>query len=416
MNFGESNRGWIVTFSGTGINLALGILYTWSVIKGGIPDSWGWTNADKALPYALACIFFSVAMIPAGKLQDKIGPRWVATLGGILTGLGCIMAGISGSSITGFVVGFGILAGLGIGFGYASTTPPAVKWFPPQKTGLIAGIVVSGFGIASVYIAPLATKLLNSYGVTLGDGTIEKGVSQTMITFGIGFLIIVTLLAQFLQNPPPAEKDATVSKAQTSASKSSADMNWKEIIKTSQFYVLWIMFFAGSAAGLTFISIAQDLGKKSLGELAFLAVVVMAIGNASGRILAGWVSDKIGRQWTLFITMTLQATALFVLYLVKGGGGWLPVITLIILIGGNYGSNLALFPSAMKDFFGLKNFGLNYGLVFTAWGAAGLIMSWMNGRIKDITGNNNLTYFIIIALLLVGAGLTFVSRKLARNK
>ena len=172
----------------------------------------------------------------------------------------------------------------------------------------------------------------------------------------------------------------------------------------------------GSAAGLTFISIAQDLGKKSLGELAFLAVVVMAIGNASGRILAGWVSDKIGRQWTLFITMTLQATALFVLYLVKGGGGWLPVITLIILIGGNYGSNLALFPSAMKDFFGLKNFGLNYGLVFTAWGAAGLIMSWMNGRIKDITGNNNLTYFIIIALLLVGAGLTFVSRKLARNK
>jgi len=408
----DTKKGWTVTLAGTGINLALGILYCWSVIKGGIPDSWGWSNASKALPYALACIFFAVAMIPAGKLQDKIGPRWVATLGGILTGLGCIIAGLSGSSLMGFVLGFGILAGLGIGFGYASTTPPAVKWFPPQKTGLIAGIVVSGFGIATVYIAPLATYLLKSFGTQNAQGVFEKGVSQTMITFGIGFLIVVTILSQLLKNPPAPDKPKEASAA--AASKTSHDMSWKEIIKTGQFYVLWGMFFAGSAAGLTFISIAQDLGKKSLGELAFYVVIALAVGNASGRIIAGWVSDKIGRQWTIFCAMLFQAVVLSILFMIKSGTGWLPIILVIIFIGANYGSNLSLFPSAVKDFFGLKNFGFNYGLVFSAWGTAGLIMPWLNGFIKDITGSNDLSYFIIIGMLLCGAGLTFVSRKLAK--
>ncbi|MGE5342429.1 MAG: OFA family MFS transporter [Candidatus Omnitrophota bacterium] len=415
----DTTKGWIVTLAGTGINLALGVLYSWSIIKGGIPASWGWGDADKALPYAVACLCFAIAMIPAGKLQDKIGPRWVATLGGILTGLGCIIAGLSGSNLMGFVIGFGIMAGLGFGFGYASTTPPAVKWFPPQKTGVIAGIVVSGFGIASVYIAPLATKLLSTFAVmNPKDGVMEKGVSQTMILLGIGFLIVVTLLSQLLKNPPVAIKPSAKKNdapAQPSASKFSHDMTWKEILKTAQFYVLWLMFFIGAGAGLTFISIAQDLGKKSLGELAFLAVVVLSVGNASGRIIAGWLSDKIGRQWTIFATMILQALALSTLFLVKNDGGWLSIMIAIILIGANYGSNLSLFPSAVKDFFGLKNFGFNYGLVFTAWGSAGLIMPWMNGFIKDVTQSNNLTYFIIIGLLFIGAGLTFVSRRLAEQ-
>ena len=148
----DLSKGWSVTFCGTGINLALGILYTWSVIKGGIPESWGWSNADKALPYSVACMVFALAMVPAGRLQDKIGPRWVATLGGVFVGIGFIISALTGSSLTGFVIGFGILGGIGIGFGYASATPPAVKWFPPQKTGMIAGLVVAGFGLASVYL------------------------------------------------------------------------------------------------------------------------------------------------------------------------------------------------------------------------------------------------------------------------
>jgi MFS transporter, OFA family, oxalate/formate antiporter len=421
MQTASNRQGLIVTIAATGIGLALGILYAWSVIKGGIPESWGWNHSQKVLPYSIACIAFSLAMVPAGKLQDKFGPRLVATIGGILVGGGLIVAGLSGSSLTGFVIGFGILLGIGIGFGYASATPPAVKWYPPEKTGMIAGIVVAGFGLASVYIAPLGTWLLNTFSHTInqidpatGQQIVEKGISKTLLTFGIIFLIVTVSLAQFLKNPP-ISAGATQKNGDSGSKKvqSKGEIGWKEMLATPQFYVLYLMFFAGAAPGLTFISFAQDLGKKSLAELAFLAVVVLAIGNAGGRVLAGVISDKIGRQWTLFGTMLLQAGAIAVLYNVQDGASWQVMLLLLILIGANYGSNLALFPSASKDYFGLKNFGVNYGILFTAWGAAGLIMPWLNGKIKDLTGNNDLTYFIIIGMLLLATALTFISRRMA---
>ncbi len=418
----DLSKGWSVTFSGMGINLALGILYAWSVIKGGIPDSWGWTNADKALPYSIACMAFALAMVPAGRLQDKIGPRWVATLGGVFVGVGFIIAALAGSSLTGFIIGFGILGGIGIGFGYASATPPAVKWFPPQKTGMIAGLVVAGFGLASVYIAPLVTKLLSAFGTTMTKTdpvtgivkqVVEKGVSTTMLVFGIAFLIIVVILSQFLRDPPKGYVPPGSPAKGSAAAKAAVDRGWKEMLSTGQFYILWLIYFAGASAGLTFISVAQDLGKRSLGELAFVAVAILAVGNASGRIVAGLISDKIGRQWTLFGFLILQAIVLFVLYLLKGGASWPIVLLIVLLIGANYGSNLSLFPSATKDFFGLKNFGVNYGFVFTAWGVGGLIMPWVNGRVKDATGSDTLTFFIIIAVLIIAALLTFVSRSIA---
>ena len=410
----ERNLGPVVTAAGFGVNLALGILYAWSVIKGGIPDSWAWTNADKALPYSVACMVFALAMIPAGRLQDKIGPRWVATLGGVLTGLCCIVAALSGKSLAGFVAGFGVLAGTGIGFGYAAATPPAVKWFPPHRTGLVAGLVVAGFGLASVYIAPLGTWLLGHFATTNAASVVEKGVSSTMLTFGIGFLVAVTLLSQLLRNPPPGFQPAPGAGAAKKAAP-SVDVSVREMLSRGQFYLLWLMYFAGASAGLTFISVAQELGKKSLGELAFVAVAVLAVGNAGGRILAGLVSDKIGRQWTLFGAFLIQSGALLALYFAKAGASWPVILAIVIVIGANYGANLSLFPSAAKDYFGLKNFGLNYGVLFSAWGVAGLTMPWVNGRIKDATGSNDLTYFIIIGVLLVGAGLTFVSKAQAKQ-
>jgi MFS transporter, OFA family, oxalate/formate antiporter len=416
----DGSRGWIVTMAGMGVNLALGILYAWSVIKGGIPDTWGWTNAQKALPYSVSCLLFALAMIPAGRLQDKIGPRWVATLGGLFVGVGCIIAAMAGSSVAGFVIGFGVLGGIGIGFGYASATPPAVKWFPPQKTGLIAGLVVAGFGLASVYIAPLANYLLKAFSTTASiagpGGQIKQvvlmGVSSTMLVFGIAFLIVVCALSQFLKDPPAGYVPAG-SPAKGSAAAKSVDRSWKDMLSTSQFYVLWLIYFAGAGAGLTFISFCSDLAKKSLGDLAFLAVAVLAVGNAGGRIFAGIISDKMGRQSTIFLFLMIQAVVVFVLYLVQAGAGWPLMLLIVFLIGANYGANLSLFPSITKDYFGLKNFGVNYGFMFTAWGVAGLVIPWINGRIKDATGSNNLTFMIIIVILLIAAVLTFVSRSIA---
>ena len=422
MSKSDSSKGWTVTLAGMGVNLALGILYAWSVIKGGIPDTWGWSNAEKALPYSVSCLVFALAMVPAGRLQDKIGPRWVATLGGLFVGVGCIIAALAGSSVAGFVIGFGILGGFGIGFGYASATPPAVKWFPPQKTGLIAGLVVAGFGLASVYIAPLANYLLKAFSTTSSvtgpDGAmkqvVQMGVSNTMLVFGIAFLVVVCALSQLLKDPPAGYVPAG-SPTKGGAAAKSVDRSWKEMLSTSQFYILWLIYFAGAGAGLTFISFCSDLAKKCLGDLSFLAVAVLAVGNAGGRIFAGIISDKMGRQSTIFLFHMIQAVVVFVLYLVQAGAEWPVMLLLVLLIGANYGANLSLFPSITKDYFGLKNFGVNYGFMFTAWGVAGLVIPWVNGRIKDATGSNNLTFLIIIVILLVAAALTFVSRSIAAN-
>jgi len=159
-------KAWTVTFAGTGINLALGVLYTWSVFAKALVDQMGWTKTESALPYTLACLVFALCMVPAGRMVDKMGPRAVATIGGLLAGAGMIMAGTA-TSIAMTTVGFGLVLGAGMGFGYAATTPAAVKWFHPHRKGQIAGLVVAGFGLASVYIAPMTSYFMKNFGIQI---------------------------------------------------------------------------------------------------------------------------------------------------------------------------------------------------------------------------------------------------------
>jgi len=392
-------HGWTVVLAGTGINLALGVLYTWSVISKAIPAEWGWNEAQRALPYSTACIVFAVMMVIAGRMQDRIGPRIVATLGGIMTGAGFIIASLS-SSLLLFVIGFGMLAGTGIGFGYASATPPAVKWFPPQRTGLIAGVVVAGFGLASVYAAPLAKYLIGLY-----------GVQSAMRIFGIGFLLALLVLSQLLRNPPEGGKPVATGTARSrsaAAAYVTRDYTWSEMMRTPQFYLLWFMFACGSGAGLMIIGkLAKIVELQSGSAAGFILVALLAIGNASGRIVAGVLSDRIGRTITMLIVFTLQAVLMFTLRLQSHLG---LLVVYSMLIGFNYGACLSLFPSATKDYFGMRNFGLNYGLVFTAWGVGGLILPILSGRIFDATGSFNLAYLIAAFIMIVAAGLTFLTK------
>lgn len=397
-----ANRGWIVTFAGTGINLALGVLYTWSVISKGVPDSWGWSEMDKSLPYSMACLVFSLIMVPAGRMQDRIGPRTVATIGGILVGVGMIMASCTTSPM-GYIIGFGVLAGAGIGFGYASATPPAVKWFPAARTGMVAGLVVSGFGLASVYAAPCAKWMTTRY-----------GLPTMVMVFGIGFLVVVVGLAQLLVAPPKGYVPSGATTPKPGPASRKEDFTPGEMLSTWQFYVLWFMYACGAGAGLMIISklakIAQDQAGLSLG---FVLVAVLALGNGVGRIIAGTMSDKIGRKATLFICFSVQAVSITLLSVTSEGSflakpGVLAVLS--ALIGANYGANLALFPSVTKDFYGLKNFGVNYGLVFTAWGLGGFALPLLAGRVYDSTQTFNFAYYCSAGLLVAAALVTFLVR------
>ncbi len=398
----DRNRGWIVTFAGTGINLALGVLYAWSVISKQITKEWGWNETQTALPYSVAIAVFAFMMVPAGRLQDKFGPRLVATLGGIFCGIGFIAASL-GQSLTGLIIGFGILAGTGIGFGYASATPPAVKWFPPARTGLIAGLVVAGFGLASVYIAPLANYLLGSF-----------GIQSSFLILGIAFLIVVVVLAQLLKNPSAGYKplgNPSAAKATAKGSVQSAsvakDYEWHEMLRTPQFYLLWIMYVFGAGAGLMIIGkLAKIVDLQAGIKAGFIFVAFLAIGNAAGRIVAGVLSDQIGRTWTMFIVFVFQAVLMFLL---RGLDTYGTLFLASVLIGFNYGANLSVFPSATKDYFGMKNFGVNYGFVFTAWGVGGILGPILSGWIFDASKNFNNAYLIASVCLLIAAGLTFMT-------
>jgi MFS transporter, OFA family, oxalate/formate antiporter len=405
-------RGWVVTIAAALTGLVLGVLYIWSVVRAGIPASWGWSQADMALPYSIMCAFFAITMIPAGRLQDRFGPRVAILLGGLLAGLGCVISGLGGSSLAAYVIGFGVFTGSGVGFGYAATTPASIKWFPPQRTGLIAGIVVAGFGLAPVVLAPLTAWFLDLFATTNAAGVVEQGVPGAMIALGLLTWVVVGALALFVRNPPEGHLVQPPPGAAAAAARAARpEFTWRQMLRTAQFWLLFSMYFLGASAGLTFISVASDLGKQALGSLAFLTVVVMAAGNASGRILTGTLSDRIGRQWTLLLEFVCQALVIAALYKLSGGSaGPAPILIVVFLLGFNYGTNLAVFPAACKDCFGIRDFGLNYGCLFAAFGSAGLVMPWVNGVIVDRTGSSDLSYAIIIGLLACAAVLAVASK------
>jgi MFS family permease len=392
----SSLKGWSVVMAGTGINLALGILYAYSMLKGDIAKLLGNQAGD---PYAFSCLAFAVSMILGGKAQDKIGPRITAIIGGLLVGAGFIVCSLS-SGYWGWVVGFGILAGSGFGFGYSAATPPALKWFPPAKTGLIAGIVVSGFGIAPVYLAPTCKYLLGSY-----------GLQSTMMILGVAFIVIVCGMAMLVANPPAGFIPAAA--ATVAAKKSTvADKTPGEVLRDGRLYTLWLAFFVGAGAGLMVIGSIAGLAKESMGEFAFVAVAVMAIGNAGGRIVAGIVSDKIGRANTLMILLAFQALLMFAAIPVVGAklGGAMLLVLLATLIGFNYGSNLSLFPSFAKDFWGAKNYGMNYGILFSAWGIGAFVLVKVSAALVTKFQSNTPSFAVAGGMLLIGAMLAMSLR------
>lgn len=397
-----STRGWIVTLAGLGINLALGVLYSWSIIAKALTADWGWSAGQSSLPYATAVGTFALSMVFAGRAQDRFGPKLIASIGGVLTGLGLIVASFasSGSALP-MIVGFGLLGGAGIGLGYASATPAAVKWFPAQRKGLITGLVVSGFGLASVYIAPLTTALIHS-----------MGIATTLRVLGGVFLVAIVALAQLLTNPPagyvPAMNIAEVKKSAT-ARPARKDLDWRDMVRTRQFVLLWIMYAFSAFAGLMIIGHMAKIAVAQLPgiDLGFGLVAVLAIGNASGRVVAGTAADKFGETRTMFVVFVMQAIMMGAISFANTPLSLIPVAA---AVGFCYGANLALFPSATAGFFGTKNLGVNYGLVFTAWGVGGVFGSMTAGTIVDSTGSYAVAYAVAAGLCLLAAGATFITK------
>ncbi|NMA91911.1 MAG: OFA family MFS transporter [Firmicutes bacterium] len=388
----------LVLWSAVALNILIGILYIWSIISKALINDLGWTSKQASLPYTLVTISFTSFMVVFGRIQDIKGPRMPATLSGILLGGGLILCCYFLTPV-GLLIAFGIITGAGIGIAYVSTAPAAVKWFPPEKKGMITGTVVAGIGISAIVYAPIAEVLIRNV-----------GIEKTFLYLGIGALVLMVLFAQAMNNPPPGYiPESTIAnreKKRAAPATFARDVEWREMFKDISFYKLWIMYAFSTAAGLMIIAHAAKIAEVQIGwEGGVYLVILLAVFNAAGRFLGGAISDKIGRLNLMRIAFMLQAINMLVFSFYFN----IPLLAIGMSVAGLcYGACFSVFPPTVIDMYGIKNYGTNYGLIMMGWGiGGGIIGPMMAAAIFDAYKSYTMAYFVACALLIAVFILTF---------
>jgi OFA family oxalate/formate antiporter-like MFS transporter len=358
---------WLVVLGAVLIQINLGAVYAWSLFNQPLIDKFGWAREDVVVTFSITIAVFAFATIFAGRLQDQIGPRWVATIGGLLLGIG-LMLSSQATSLFQLYLFYGVIGGIGIGMTYVCPLSACVKWFP-DKRGFISGVAVAGFGLGGLIYKPLI-----GYFIEL------SGVSSSFMYLGIIYLVLVIAGAQLLKNPTEEQvlKYQPVQQEANNLPKTHIDTNNqftpKQMLRTHQFYLLWFMFLFGSVSGLMVISFAVDIGVDMANlelEQAGNAVMVIALFNAAGRIVLGKLSDRFGRKNTLMAIYGLTAIIMF--YMSTGMMNYPLFLMAVSLIGFCFGGFLALFPSVTADYFGVRNLGSNYGFMYQAYGLSAFV-------------------------------------------
>ena len=387
---GDISRWWRVV-GGLSMNLALGSLYAWSVFVAPLEKQFGWKRADTSAVFGWAVIVFALSFVVAGRLQDKFGPFWVSVTGGVLVSLGFFLSA-STSSLQYLIFSFGILGGIGNGFGYSTPIPVMAKWFPDRR-GLAVGLAVAGYGGGSAIFGPLANLyLIPNY-----------GWQTTFRVLGVIFLVMTLIGAYLLKNPPAGYRPAGWTPAPAAKAAATAyEFRPGEVLATPTFYFMWIAYALGTFAGFMAISqlvpFARSQGVPGA-ALQTMTLFVGAFGNASGRILSGWLSDALGRLNVLRLMIAVSAIAMPVLYLVGANVALLYV--LVFVVYWCYGTQLSVNASTTSDFWGTKNAGINYGLLFTAWGVTGYFASKAGGMLFDKYHNYKAAFYLAGCLAVV---------------
>ena len=398
---------WLIVVGALLVQVCLGAIYAWSVFRKPLEAELGISPTQASLPFSVVLISFALATVVGGRLQDKLGPKVVSIIGGVLLAAGMILASFA-RGIGMLILSYGVISGIGIGFAYVCPIAAGVKWFP-DKRGLISGLSVAGFGAGAFFVAPLAQGLISGTPYNLMGASLfslpKLGVWQTFLWLGVAYLVLVTIGGLILRNPPAGYKPAGWNPPQPAAGAApKTDYTSGQMLATGQFWAIWLMYFAGCAAGLMMIGqtspIAQDLARFSSATAA-VGVSVLAIFNTLGRILWGRISDSIGRSRTLFVMYLINAVAVFGYFLIPSA----PVVFWfgIALVGATFGGYLALYPAINADYYGTRHAGVNYGLIFTAYGVGGLLSNIFAPRVKELTGNYNFAFILTGVLCLAAA-------------
>src|SRR5712691_9266280 len=395
---GSISRWWRVV-GGMSMNLALGSLYAWSVFVAPLEKEFGWKRAQTSNVFTYAVVVFAISFILGGRLQDKLGPFWISVTGGLLVSIGFFLCAYT-SSLTYLYICFGVLGGIGNGFGYATPIPVMAKWFP-DKRGLAVGLAVAGYGGGSAILAPLALKwLIPTY-----------GWRPTFQILGGIFLVMTMVGAFLLKNPPAGYRPPGWTPAPAAkAAASTHEFSPGETLKTPAFYFMWVAYCLGTIAGFMAISqlvpYAKSVGLAALGTT---AIVVGAFGNAAGRILSGWLSDAMGRLNVLRLMIAISAVAMPLLYI--AGGNPALLFVMVFVIYWCYGTQLSVNASTTSDFWGTKNAGINYGMLFTSWGVAGIVGPRIGGVLFDKYGNYQAAFYTAAGLAVIALVAELLARR-----
>ena len=395
-----ANR-WLIAVAAVVMQICLGAVYGWSVFVKPLIAENHWKLTQVSLNFTIAVAVLGLGTIVGGLWLDRVGPRKVATVGGIIYGIGYIVAGFAARqhSLSGMYFGYGVLGGFGMGMGYITPVATLVKWFP-ERRGLMTGVAVAGYGAGALIFSPIAARLIQT-----------SGIPATFWIFGVVYLILVVAAAQFYANPP--EGWAPAGWRPTSAvAKSATKANFTvgEAMSTWQFWLLWFMLFVNVSAGIMIISQASPIAQQLAGMSAIVAagmVGLISIFNGVGRVFWAWVSDMIGRANVFFLLYAIQAVIFFLLPRVHNVTAF---SAMFAIIGLCYGGAFGTMPSFTADFFGPKYMGGIYGWILLAWGAGAIPSPILIAHVRQSTGNYAPAIHIIAVVMVCALVLPFLAR------
>jgi OFA family oxalate/formate antiporter-like MFS transporter len=367
---------WWIAFAGVLLQMALGAVYAWSVFRIPLAKQFHWTISQVTLTFTIAIMVLGFASFFGGLWLKRVGPRVVALTGGALYGSGVFLASFSYHGLWWLYLTYGVIGGIGLGFGYIVPISVLVRWFPDRR-GLMTGIAVGGFGAGALVTAPAATRLIQSVGVL-----------QTFAYLGVAFLIVSVVSGYFMQNPPEGwQPEGWTPKPKELGQRSAKDLTLGGALKTWQWWALWMLLFLNTSAGISVISqeapMFQELAKVTAIVAAGM-VGIVSIGNAVGRVFWAWASDTLGRR-TTFAAMFVLQVALFWFLPILHSAASVTVVGFIILLC--YGGGFGTMPAFAADYFGSANVGSIYGLMLTAWGFASAFGPLLIAHMRQSSGS-----------------------------
>jgi OFA family oxalate/formate antiporter-like MFS transporter len=390
---GKTYNRWIPVLAGIAIQLCLGTAYIWGVFQPQLV-AMEWAQTDAALAYSLLLGVLTFGSMVGGRMQDKLSPRPVLIIGGVVLAIGFFFAGFSTKEMPWLLwLTYGVAGGFGMGMTYTTTIAVCQKWFP-DKRGLITGIIVSALGFGGLVFTPLANLLIASV-----------GVMNTFKWFSLIFLAVTVIGGLIIKNPPqgfaPAGWTPPVKKA---GAPHVQDLAPSQTLRTPQFWMIAFAMLLACAAGLMVIPFAKTLGLDQGMEPAIAGVGVMIITgfNSAGRLFWGWVSDRLGRKKTLILLMIIAAAAIPFAAIAPG----YLVFVLIAVVGFSYGGFLGTFPALTADYFGIKNMGVNYGMVLMGFGVGAVASSYVAAYFKQLSGGFLVPFLIASGAAVVAAAIT----------